>query len=167
MASLNLTSITPQPTGFSLNKNSYRNPIKFIPRKRHVSVTLATSSPETNSPTTSEKPEIELEFIGVLLLHAERWTLFFLTEVFLSCGMLIFYIVEMWQLNHGSDGSYPMDKAKAISREKLLRNIMLDNKIELYAAYVSCFKKMELLSDICFFFICFGLVIFFVNVLEI
>ncbi|XP_044464616.1 photosynthetic NDH subunit of subcomplex B 3, chloroplastic isoform X2 [Mangifera indica] len=35
----------------------------------------------------------------------------------------------------GSDGSYPVDIAKAISGEKLLRNIMLDNKIELYATY--------------------------------
>ncbi|TKY58181.1 Photosynthetic NDH subunit of subcomplex B 3 [Spatholobus suberectus] len=34
-----------------------------------------------------------------------------------------------------SDGSYPVEKAKAISGEKLLRNIMLDNKIELYATY--------------------------------
>ena len=30
-----------------------------------------------------------------------------------------------------------MEKAKAISGEQLLRNIMLDNKIELYATYVS------------------------------
>ncbi|KAK4345140.1 hypothetical protein RND71_035316 [Anisodus tanguticus] len=29
----------------------------------------------------------------------------------------------------------PMDKAKALSGEKLLRNIMSENKIELYAAY--------------------------------
>lgn len=28
-----------------------------------------------------------------------------------------------------------MEKAKAVSGEKLLRNIMLDNKIELYATY--------------------------------
>ncbi|KAL5783197.1 hypothetical protein ACOSP7_008226 [Xanthoceras sorbifolium] len=35
----------------------------------------------------------------------------------------------------GSDGSYPVEKAKAISGEKLLRSIMSDNKIELYAAY--------------------------------
>ncbi|XP_072053731.1 photosynthetic NDH subunit of subcomplex B 3, chloroplastic isoform X2 [Arachis hypogaea] len=34
-----------------------------------------------------------------------------------------------------SDGSYPVDKAKEISGEKLLRNIMLDNNIELYATY--------------------------------
>ncbi|XP_072961350.1 photosynthetic NDH subunit of subcomplex B 3, chloroplastic [Typha angustifolia] len=35
----------------------------------------------------------------------------------------------------GEDGSYPVDKASAISGEKLLRNIMLDSKLELYAAY--------------------------------
>ncbi|KAL1210321.1 Photosynthetic NDH subunit of subcomplex B 3 [Cardamine amara subsp. amara] len=35
----------------------------------------------------------------------------------------------------GSDGSYPVDKAKAVSGEKLLRSIMQDNKIELYATY--------------------------------
>ncbi|TXG62086.1 hypothetical protein EZV62_013449 [Acer yangbiense] len=35
----------------------------------------------------------------------------------------------------GSDGSYPVEKTKAISGEKLLRSIMSDNKIELYAAY--------------------------------
>ncbi|XP_039117417.1 photosynthetic NDH subunit of subcomplex B 3, chloroplastic isoform X1 [Dioscorea cayenensis subsp. rotundata] len=33
------------------------------------------------------------------------------------------------------DGSFPVDMASAISGEKLLRNIMLDNNIELYAAY--------------------------------
>lgn len=36
-----------------------------------------------------------------------------------------------------SDGKYPVERAKAISGEKLLRNIMSDNKIELYATYVS------------------------------
>ncbi|KAK9141564.1 hypothetical protein Syun_010964 [Stephania yunnanensis] len=35
----------------------------------------------------------------------------------------------------GPDGSYPVDKASTVSGEKLLRNIMVDNKIELYAAY--------------------------------
>lgn len=34
-----------------------------------------------------------------------------------------------------SDGSYRVERAKAVSGEKLLRNIMLDNKIELYATY--------------------------------
>ncbi|XP_006367929.1 uncharacterized protein [Solanum tuberosum] len=33
------------------------------------------------------------------------------------------------------NGNYPMDKTKAVSGEKLLRNIMSENKIELYAAY--------------------------------
>lgn len=37
----------------------------------------------------------------------------------------------------GSDGTYPRDKAKAVSGEKLLRSIMQDSKIELYATYVS------------------------------
>ncbi|CAJ1972136.1 unnamed protein product [Sphenostylis stenocarpa] len=35
----------------------------------------------------------------------------------------------------GSEGKNPVEKAKAKSGEKLLRNIMLDNKIELYATY--------------------------------
>ncbi|KAL5729430.1 hypothetical protein ACHQM5_002385 [Ranunculus cassubicifolius] len=35
----------------------------------------------------------------------------------------------------GGDGSYPVDKASAISGDKLLRSIMLDNKLELYATY--------------------------------
>ncbi|XP_043700936.1 photosynthetic NDH subunit of subcomplex B 3, chloroplastic [Telopea speciosissima] len=35
----------------------------------------------------------------------------------------------------GPDGSYPVERASAISGEKLLRNIMLDNKIELYGTY--------------------------------
>ncbi|KAE9586467.1 putative Beta-grasp domain-containing protein [Lupinus albus] len=35
----------------------------------------------------------------------------------------------------GSEGSYPIDKVKAMSGEKLLRNIMLDNKLDLYATY--------------------------------
>ncbi|CAK8570055.1 unnamed protein product [Lathyrus sativus] len=33
------------------------------------------------------------------------------------------------------EGKFPVDKAKAISGEKLMRSIMLDNKIELYATY--------------------------------
>lgn len=33
------------------------------------------------------------------------------------------------------DGSFPVDKVKAISGEKLMRSIMSDNKIELYATY--------------------------------
>ncbi|CAI0444578.1 unnamed protein product [Linum tenue] len=35
-----------------------------------------------------------------------------------------------------SDGrSYPVEEARAVSGEKLLRTIMLDNKLELYATY--------------------------------
>lgn len=35
----------------------------------------------------------------------------------------------------GGDGKYPVERAKAISGDKLLRTLMSDNKIELYAAY--------------------------------
>lgn len=35
----------------------------------------------------------------------------------------------------GNDGSYPIERASVKSGEKLLRNIMSDNKIELYATY--------------------------------
>ncbi|XP_058200730.1 photosynthetic NDH subunit of subcomplex B 3, chloroplastic isoform X1 [Rhododendron vialii] len=35
----------------------------------------------------------------------------------------------------GDDGEYPMERARTVSGEKLLRNIMLDGKIELYAPY--------------------------------
>ncbi|KAH7840799.1 hypothetical protein Vadar_021804 [Vaccinium darrowii] len=35
----------------------------------------------------------------------------------------------------GDDGEYPIERAKAVSGEKLLRNVMMDNKIELYAPY--------------------------------
>ncbi|VVB10654.1 unnamed protein product [Arabis nemorensis] len=43
--------------------------------------------------------------------------------------------LEFFGPKPGSDGSYPVDKAKAVSGEKLLRSIMQDNKIELYATY--------------------------------
>lgn len=45
----------------------------------------------------------------------------------------------------GSDGSYPVQKVKAVSGEKLLRNIMLDSKIELYGPYV-CSAHFSLLA---------------------
>ncbi|KAI7747300.1 hypothetical protein M8C21_002971 [Ambrosia artemisiifolia] len=35
----------------------------------------------------------------------------------------------------GSDGKYPVDRATAVSGEKLLRNIMKDYKLELYGTY--------------------------------
>lgn len=38
-----------------------------------------------------------------------------------------------------ADGSYPVKSVRAKSGEKVLRNIMLDDKIELYAPYVSKF----------------------------
>ncbi|KAK2990912.1 hypothetical protein RJ640_028689 [Escallonia rubra] len=35
----------------------------------------------------------------------------------------------------GGDGKYPVERARALSGDKLLRTIMSDNKIELYATY--------------------------------
>ncbi|KAF3447209.1 hypothetical protein FNV43_RR12389 [Rhamnella rubrinervis] len=35
----------------------------------------------------------------------------------------------------GNDGSYPVEKVKAESGEKLLRNIMLENKIDVYTTF--------------------------------
>lgn len=42
------------------------------------------------------------------------------------------------------DGKYPVDRAAAVSGEKLLRTIMLDNKLELYGTYV-CFFTPQLI----------------------
>uniref|UniRef100_A0A2N9IQK3 2Fe-2S ferredoxin-type domain-containing protein n=1 Tax=Fagus sylvatica TaxID=28930 RepID=A0A2N9IQK3_FAGSY len=72
--------------------SNYGNMVKLqLKKKLEFSASIA-----ADSPAPTEKPEIELEFIGP---KAESET------------------------------------AKAISGEKLLRNIMLDNKIELYATY--------------------------------
>nr|GME05031.1 photosynthetic NDH subunit of subcomplex B 3, chloroplastic [Ipomoea batatas] len=82
--------------------NHRRATTTFLPcRKKRISISCTAASLESSSATT-EKPQIELEFIGP---KAE------------------------------ADGKYPVDKATAVSGEKLLRNIMADNKIELYAAY--------------------------------
>ncbi|CAM0954010.1 unnamed protein product [Alopecurus aequalis] len=35
----------------------------------------------------------------------------------------------------GADGSYPVDRASAVSGDKLLRDIMTENKLELYGTY--------------------------------
>lgn len=47
--------------------------------------------------------------------------------------IFIYLLVGWWQPKPGD----AVERATAISGEKLLRNIMSDNKIELYAAYVS------------------------------
>ncbi|KAI4376160.1 hypothetical protein MLD38_013950 [Melastoma candidum] len=85
-----------------VNSVLFQPPVTFGARnlrRRGTSVSVAASSA---AEVSSEKPEIELEFVGP---------------------------------KAGADGSLPVDRAKAVSGEKLLRNIMLDNKIELYAAY--------------------------------
>uniref|UniRef100_A0ACD5U0K2 Uncharacterized protein n=1 Tax=Avena sativa TaxID=4498 RepID=A0ACD5U0K2_AVESA len=43
--------------------------------------------------------------------------------------------LEFFGPKPGPDGSYPVDRAAAVSGDKLLRDIMTENKLELYAAY--------------------------------
>ncbi|KAL2544750.1 Photosynthetic NDH subunit of subcomplex B 3 [Forsythia ovata] len=100
MAATNF-SLRPLEFPTTITAVNHRKPATFLPRKPPTFISFATASPETTAAPT-EKPEIELEFIGP---------------------------------KPGADGKPPIDRAKAISGEKLLRNIMLDDKIELYAAY--------------------------------
>ncbi|CAM0954009.1 unnamed protein product [Alopecurus aequalis] len=44
----------------------------------------------------------------------------------------------------GADGSYPVDRASAVSGDKLLRDIMTENKLELYGTYTCHFGLMVL-----------------------
>ena len=46
----------------------------------------------------------------------------------------------------GDDGKYPIDRAAAVSGEKLLRTIMADNKLELYGTYVCYFTLSNILT---------------------
>ncbi|CAA3014262.1 photosynthetic NDH subunit of subcomplex B 3, chloroplastic-like [Olea europaea subsp. europaea] len=101
MAAMNF-SLRPLEFSTSTTAINHRKPATFLRRKPPISISFATTSPETTATSPVEKPEIELEFIGP---------------------------------KPGADGKPPVDRAKAISGEKLLRNIMLDNNIELYAAY--------------------------------
>ncbi|KAL8113591.1 hypothetical protein AgCh_020790 [Apium graveolens] len=98
MATLNFTLMTlRQPPEFAGYQNRQK-PNTLDHRKRQLTITLATSSPQP----VEEKPIIELEFIGP---------------------------------KAGGDGNYPVDKVRELSGEKVLRSIMEDNKLELYAAY--------------------------------
>ncbi|KAF5748225.1 hypothetical protein HS088_TW04G00176 [Tripterygium wilfordii] len=101
MAAINLAGISLQPPNFFSADGTRRNRIKFLRKKRSISASVVSCSPESSA-TDPEKPEIELEFVGP---------------------------------KPESHGKYSVERAKAVSGEKLLRNIMLDNKIELYAAY--------------------------------
>ncbi|XP_038699230.1 photosynthetic NDH subunit of subcomplex B 3, chloroplastic isoform X2 [Tripterygium wilfordii] len=102
MAAINLAGISLQPPNFFSADGTRRNRIKFLRKKRSISASVVSCSPESSA-TDPEKPEIELEFVGP---------------------------------KPESHGKYSVERAKAVSGEKLLRNIMLDNKIELYAAYI-------------------------------
>lgn len=114
-----------------------RNPTNNSPRRQPNSVCFAANSAE------SPPPEIELEFIGVI--YNIPTSLFIDRLYFVPINVSHWQCQCYWNWNEkmfalqpkpGGDGLLPVDKAKAISGKKLLRNIMLDNKIELYATYV-------------------------------
>lgn len=64
MAALNFTAISLRPPEKSYVTGNHRNPISFLPGRRPMKIAAAANSVES-SPTVPEKPEIELEFIGV------------------------------------------------------------------------------------------------------
>ncbi|KAL0447485.1 UNVERIFIED_CONTAM: hypothetical protein Slati_1876400 [Sesamum latifolium] len=92
MSALSFSPVALRPPELSSN---HRSSAVSLPRRRPLSVSFATVSPETST-APPQKPEIQLEFLGPKPGDA-------------------------------------VNRATAISGEKLLRNIMLDNKIELYA----------------------------------
>ncbi|ONK59444.1 uncharacterized protein A4U43_C08F6490 [Asparagus officinalis] len=95
MTAMSFLSLSPSPSSVTKLHN-------FQPRRSRTNLLCVPHCSTNSSSVETEKPRIELEFIGP---------------------------------KPGADGSYPIDKAQATSGEKLLRSIMSDNKIELYAAY--------------------------------
>lgn len=78
------------------NGNTYRNSvIKVVLKKRPVSVCVAANSPEP-SPTVTEKPEIELEFIGVNSFYCIH---------FVILDLLCMYLFKKLSCNADGDGS--------------------------------------------------------------
>ncbi|GAA0141570.1 oxidoreductase [Lithospermum erythrorhizon] len=102
MAAMNIPSSAFCQPEFSFSNTISRKPITLTNKNRPICISYATTSAQESIPAPSEKPQIELQFVGPKPLE---------------------------------DGKYPVDKASAVSGEKLLRNIMSDNKIELYGAY--------------------------------
>ncbi|XP_050232642.1 photosynthetic NDH subunit of subcomplex B 3, chloroplastic [Mercurialis annua] len=100
MAAINFSIVSIRLPDFcSGSGKTHRSSITL--QKRPLAA-AASSSEYPSSPSVTEQPEIELEFIAP---------------------------------KAGSDGKYTVDRAKAISGDKLLRSIMLDNKLEQYGAY--------------------------------
>ncbi|KAL0327578.1 UNVERIFIED_CONTAM: hypothetical protein Sangu_1835800 [Sesamum angustifolium] len=94
MSALSFSPVALRPPELSSTHRSYA--VSF-PRRRPLSVSFASVSPETST-APPQKPEIQLEFLGPKPGDA-------------------------------------VNRTTAVSGEKLLRNIMQDKQIELYAAY--------------------------------
>lgn len=118
--------------GFSFSGVKNRQ-VSVNGRARVISCCSSSSSEASQQgiSTTKPPPEIELEFFGVTIgaILSSSYDPILVWKLFIGLCNL--------QPKPGSDGTYPRDKAKAVSGEKLLRSIMQDSKIELYATYVS------------------------------
>ncbi|OWM86656.1 photosynthetic NDH subunit of subcomplex B 3, chloroplastic [Punica granatum] len=107
MASLRYTALSVPQHEFPSKYGSCRKPITLMPRKTPPSPAASSSFPISAASTDASPAAPDKPVIKLEFIGPKP----------------------------GPDGSYPLDKAEAISGEKLLRNIMLDDKIELYAAY--------------------------------
>ena len=118
--------------GFSFSGVKNRQ-VSVNGRARVISCCSSSSSEASQQgiSTTKPPPEIELEFFGVTIgaILSSSYDPILVWKLFIGLCNL--------QPKPGSDGTYPRDKAKAVSGEKLLRSIMQDSKFELYATYVS------------------------------
>lgn len=65
MASLSFTSSSFRPPELSFGNGNYGNTVKVHRRKKSISVPFAANSPDESLSVPPEKPEIELDFIGV------------------------------------------------------------------------------------------------------
>ncbi|KAB8945650.1 hypothetical protein FH972_026846 [Carpinus fangiana] len=105
MASLKFTAMSLRPPDFSTGTGNYRNVDAVKLHLRKKRISVSVAANSPEEPSPAPPPEKP--------------------EIEL----------EFIGPKPGNNGSYPVERAKEISGEKLLRNIMLDNKIELYATY--------------------------------
>ncbi|XP_041993228.1 photosynthetic NDH subunit of subcomplex B 3, chloroplastic-like isoform X1 [Salvia splendens] len=113
MAAMSFCHVSLRPPELSSVTSNHRTSAAFPSTTRSFSVSAA-ALPETST-APSEQPEIELEFLGV--------------RITISLALML------RSLRTSPKSGDAVNRAKSISGEKLLRNIMLDNKIELYAIY--------------------------------
>ncbi|KAE8794826.1 Photosynthetic NDH subunit of subcomplex B 3, chloroplastic [Hordeum vulgare] len=131
-ASAALFSLLPFPTSTPASARaggSHYRPTRSAAAVSPIRCSAASPDLSPGAPAPAPpRPQIELEFLGVSprrppLPPASGRRVF-------NCSS-----VPCVQPKPGADGSYPVDRAAAVSGDKLLRDVMVENKIELYAAY--------------------------------